>query len=302
MPIFLDLRHFRLVQQIAATQSITRAAERLHVSQPALSRQLRDIEEKLGVALFDRRGKTVQPTAAGRHLLSVAPAILQLADDAEKTILQMASGTAGSIRLATECFTCYRWLPKIIAQFQQEHPAVEIDLNMAATSNPIKALQAGTLDLALVYSPFDDPKLHATPLFEDALVAVVHPDHPLAERAYLTPQDFADEHVLLYDAETADVMRDVLLPAGVRPRRTSSLRITDGLLNLVKAGLGITVIAGWAAAADVAAGRVVAIPITETGLPRHWHIVHSATMDLPPYLTAFIKLLRDDAQAGLLTR
>jgi len=141
MPVFLDLRHFRLVQQIVATQSITRAAERMHISQPALSRQLRDIEEKLGVALFDRRGKTMQPTAAGRHLLSVAPAILQLADDAEETVLQMASGTAGSIRLATECFTCYRWLPKIIAEFQQEHPAVEIDLNMRASHGlPFKVL------------------------------------------------------------------------------------------------------------------------------------------------------------------
>lgn len=300
MSSFLELRHFRLVQHIAETQSITRAAERLHLSQPALSRQLRDIEVKLGVTLFDRRGKTLQPTAAGRHLLSVASPILDLANQAEATVLQMASGTVGAIRLAAECFTCYRWLPVIIEMFQKTHPAIEIDISMEATGNPIKGLQAGIVDLALAYSAVEDTKLDSVSLFEDALVAVLHPDHPLANRSYLTPHDFATEHLLLYDAETADVMREVLVPAGVRPRRTSSLRITDGLLNLVKARLGVTVVAGWAAAEDVAAGRVAAVPITQTGLPRQWHAVYSATMETPPYLTAFVELLRGYVQEGLL--
>ncbi len=292
---FLELRHFRLVKHIAETQSITRAAEQMHLSQPALSRQLRTIETKLGVTLFDRHGKTMIPTAAGRHLLSVAPALLEQAAHAEQAVLQMASGSVGSIRLSTECFTCYRWLPGIVEQFQAVYPQVEIDLNMQATDDPIAALVAGKLDLALVYSPITDPKLHATSLFRDALMAVLPPKHRLATRPYLAAEDFAEEHLLLYDAEASDVMREVLMPAGVRPRRCSSIRITDGLLNLVKAGLGITVVAGWAAAPDVAEGRLVTLPITADGMPRHWRAVRSATSAAPTYLTAFIDLLQAES-------
>lgn len=300
MPAFLELRHFRLVQQIAETQSITRAAERLHLSQPAVSRQLRAIEAKLGTPLFDRHGKTLRATAAGQRLLSVAPALLETARQAEQTVLQIAAGTHGSIRLAAECFTCYRWLPAVVDDFHQRHPEIDVDVKLEATAAPVKALREGELDLALVYSTVDDAKLRAISLFDDALVAVLPPQHVLATRPYLVPQDFSDEHLILYDAKTADVMREVLLSAGVRPRRVSSLRITDGLLNLVKAGLGITVVAGWAAAAEVAAGHLVVVPITEHGLRRQWQAVYSATTEPPPYLRAFVEQLVCKAQDGQL--
>lgn len=296
MPAYLELRHFRLVQHIAETQSITRAAERLHISQPALSRQLRDIESKLGVALFDRHGKTMRVTVAGREVLAAAPQLLDAARRVEAAVLDIAAGTQGSIRLATECFTGYRWLPALIEGFQVVYPDVTVDVHLDATGDPLQALRTGTLDLALVYSAVDDPKLQAVPLFDDALVAVLHPSHPLATRPYVIPADFADQHLVVYDAETADVMREVLLPAGVRPRRVSSLRITDGLLNLVKANLAITVVAGWAAASDVASGRVMAVPITEHGLVRHWQAVYSATNEPPSYLTAFVEQLVCKAQ------
>src|SRR6185295_16239255 len=112
----------------------------------------------------------------------------------------LGDGTSGLLRLTTECYTCYHWLPKLLRSFGELHPGVDVRIVLEATERPLEALLDGTLDVALVHRPLRDRRVVEQPLFDDEFVAIVRPDHPLAGRAYLEPKDFAGEHLLAYAA------------------------------------------------------------------------------------------------------
>lgn len=298
----VDVRHLKLVYHVAHEGSLTKAARYLHLTQPALSHQLKDLEGLIGTPVFNRVGKTMTLTAAGRRLLETAQHVLEVLAETEADIQRIATGQTGTIRISTACYTCYHWLPRIIERFQVDFPDVTIDIDVAATRQPLPALLAGAIDLAIVSAPAANPKLTYTPLFEDEKVALVRPDHPFAERAYLTPTDFVNEHVIVYNGETSSVVRTFLEPAGIQPRRLSEMQITEGILGMVKAGLGITVLARWAALPDLQAGRLVAVSLTEAGLPRQWSAARLDCNSTPAYLHRFIDLLVEEAAPALAAR
>src|SRR5262249_33527610 len=136
-------------------------------------------------------------------------------------------------------------------------------------------------------------------LFQDEMVALVSPNHPLASRKYLKPEDFAEETMFVYSlpdpSDPEDdiyVLRHVLRPAGILPR-LSEVRLTEAMVEMVAAGLGISVIAGWAAAPYIRGGRLLAIPVTRNGLPRDWYAAALRTRPQPPHLMEFVNLLRN---------
>ena len=150
----LEIRHLKLVAAIAETGSVTLAGNRLHLTQSALSHQLRDAEEQLGVALFERRDRRMALTAAGERLLQSARTVLEELARAEKEIQECnGNGPAkGVLRLSTECYTVYHWLPPRLRLFQHKFPAVDFQLVIEATDNPFEALLEGKLDLAIVHA------------------------------------------------------------------------------------------------------------------------------------------------------
>src|SRR5687767_626392 len=123
---FLDSRHLRLVWEIARTQSVTRAADRLHVTQSAVSHQLREIETRLGTALFHRSGRRMVPTAAGTHIVQTAGRVLEEIDRAESAVGQLARHDAGQFRLCTQCHTGYHWLPPLLHTVKRRFPKVDV--------------------------------------------------------------------------------------------------------------------------------------------------------------------------------
>src|SRR6476659_7449062 len=194
----LETRHLRLVVGIADFGSLTRAGHQLHLTQSALSHQLADLEAQLGVKLFERLGKRMEPTAAGERLIARARGALQQLREMEHEVKQMASGREAVIRLATECYTCYHWLPPVLRAFGERFPKVEIQIVPGATSRPIRALLGGKVDFCIVMDLPRDRRVSGTPLFADEIVAVVAPTHPLASRAYVEASDFAHEHLRNY--------------------------------------------------------------------------------------------------------
>src|SRR5947209_7014564 len=122
----LEVRHLRLVAAVADVGSLTRAADRLHLTQSALSHQLRDIESRLGAALFLRVGKRLVLTPAGERLLASARDVLGRLDRAETEIRQMGQESAGLLRLTTQCYTCYHWLPALLTRYRRRFPRVEV--------------------------------------------------------------------------------------------------------------------------------------------------------------------------------
>jgi LysR family transcriptional regulator for metE and metH len=292
MAVDLEMRHLRLVEAIAAEGGLTRAGERLHLTQSALSHQLKDIEARLGAPLFLRLKRRMVPTPAGERLLASAVSVLTEVRTAEEAIRRQARLGEGLLRIAVECYTCYHWLPALLAPFQRAFPRVEVRIAAEETGRPAAALLEGRLDMALVSSPLKDPRLRLRPLFEDEMVVVLPPDHPLAGRPFVAPRDFLDENLYLYASpEESTVMRRVLLPAGVTPRRITQVILTEAILELVGAGQGIAVLSSWSVAPAVAAGRLIARPLTARGLVRRWQSARLRAAAEPAWLTGFEDLL-----------
>ena len=288
----LEVRHLKLVATVAEEGSVTRAAHRLHLTQSALSHQLRDVEDKLGVALFQRTARRMLLTRAGERLLESARRVLDELERAEEALRDEGSQREGLLRICTECYTCYHWLPSLLHAFQQKSPRVEVRIVAEATRRPVEALLEGELDLAIVSDPIKNRKIELEPLFQDELFLVTAPNHPLSRRAYVKAEDLADEHLILYcdDKRDLTIYQQVLIPAGVSPRRLSSVQLTEAILEMVKAGLGVTAFAGWAIAPYVKSKQVKAVRLTRNGLRRHWRAATLRSSQRPGYLDDFIKL------------
>src|ERR687889_415144 len=243
----LETRHLRLVVAIADYGSLTRAGNQLHLTQSALSHQLTDLESQLGVRRFERLGRRMEPTAAGERLIARARVAVQQLREMEHEVKQIASGREAVLRIATECYTCYHWLPPVLKAFGERFPKVELQIVPSATARPIRALLAGKIDICIVLQLPRDRRVEGVPLFDDELVAVMAPTHPLASRAYLEASDFADEHLLTYSPpEESHLFQHLLTPAGVMPRQVSLIQLTEAMFELAKAGMGICALARWA--------------------------------------------------------
>jgi LysR family transcriptional regulator, regulator for metE and metH len=288
----LELRHLQLVVAIAETGSVTRAGERLFLTQSALSHQLRDIEGRLSARLFHRVGKRMVPTSAGEAMLRSARDVIDLVVRTEDNVRRASSNGHGVLRLATECSTCYHWLPGILKEYRRAHPAIDIQIEVAETSHPLAALVQGRLDLAIVSSRIGDRRLVTYPLFEDDMVVIVAPDHPLAAKPFVRLQDFASETLLLYPPkEDSTLCNEILRPAGIAPAAIQAVPLTEGIIELVKAGLGVAVLAEWAVAPYVRAGSLRALPLTRRGYHRRWSAAVLRDMAAAPYVKDFVALL-----------
>lgn len=290
--MILDTRHLKLIVAIAEERSVTKAGERLYLTQSALSHQLRDVEGRLGTPLFNRVNKRMILTPAGERLLRSARQVLVELKCAEEDIAQIAAGDYGTLRISTECYTCYHWLPEMMKEFSQKFPKVEVKIILDATRHPLPALLNGELDLAIVCSEPRDKRLVYKPLFRDEIVVIMAPHHPLVARPYLSAKDFAEQHLFLYTPPSESTLYNkVLLPAGVKPARISEVQLTEAVIEMVKAGLGISALAHWAVAEQIATGKLAARPLTRKGYYRQWSAALLKGEFTPAYVTEFVDLL-----------
>jgi LysR family transcriptional regulator for metE and metH len=293
MTLHLEVRHLRLVEAVAREGGLTKAANRLHVTQSALSHQLRDIEDKLGVPLFLRLNKKMLLTQAGERLLSSAPLVLDELKRTEEDLRRIATNREGILRISTECYTCYHWLPPVLKPFGRDFPRVEVRIVAEATRRPIEALLDGRLDLAITSAHARNQKLLFKPLFKDEMVVIVKPDHPLASRPFVSARDFASEHLLIYAVpkEELTIYQKILVPAGVSPKQVSRVELTEAIIEMVKAGLGIGVMARWAVSPHLEAGTLRAVPLTARGFHRRWSAAMIRNKATPAYVSRFVELL-----------
>jgi LysR family transcriptional regulator for metE and metH len=267
----LEIRDLRLVTAVALHGSLTQAGEVLHVSQPALSRHLGQLEARLGTPLFVRTAVRMVPTATGETLLRHAGVVLEHLRAAEVAINASRAPERRVVRVGTECYTGYHWLPGVSNRFALSHPDVEIEIAFDAAGDPLPLLRDDRIDVALLTEFREWRGLHATRLFTDELVAAVSPRHPWSTRPFLAARDFANVRLLLLSApETSYVINRFLTPAGVTPRQVADVQLIGAMASLIDAEFGVGVLPSWTISTEVKAGRLVPLRLGRSGTFRTW--------------------------------
>jgi LysR family transcriptional regulator for metE and metH len=296
----IDTRSLELLEAVASDGTLTAAARRLHVSQPALSQRLTNLEAHVGLRLFDRQGRRLVPTPAGRRLLHTTTAVLAELRAAERDLDDIRAGRSGVLRLASQCSTNYQWLPPIVHDFGLRWPGVDVRIEAIEADEPIGALLADRIDVALTAKP--DRRTHAlelSPLFEDTMVAVVPPDHPWAARPHVGVADFADVALIVFDSY--DPARTPALPLPIPPearpaRIIPTPVVTELVVEMVLARQGVALLPAWPLRPYVAAGRVAAVEITER--PDRWTWSCATRRSPAPAVADFVAILREHIAAA----
>jgi LysR family transcriptional regulator for metE and metH len=291
MDVQLELRHLKLLTAIADTGSVTDAGKRLHLTQSALSHQLRDAEGKLGTALFLRLGKKMVLTEAGEELLTTARRVLDDLHLAETRVQGLNGGKRGMVRVCTECYTCYHWLPPLLKKFHGRFSEVQVNIDLKYTSRPVDAVLDGELDVAIVSTLPKNKSLRVTPMFEDEMVLVMSPEHPLTKSDTVSLKELAGETVLVYPPKEESTLLSLMRPAKVEPERILEMPLTEAIVELASAGTGIAFMPRWSIAPHVDSGRAVARPLSAKGFLRRWYAVTLRNRPAPRYLTEFLDLL-----------
>ncbi len=292
----MDIRHLRLVKMVAEEGNLTSAGKKLFLSQSALSHQLREIEERFGTPVFQRINKKMVLTPVGSRILATANAVLCELERVTRDVEKYVNGESGILRLSTECYTVYHWLPPLLKSYNRQFPNVDVQIMAEYTRRPKQALKDGKLDVAIVSclsKRSDYSSYKFTELFTDEMVVVMNSGHRLAENGLVTPQDFAQENLICYTAptEVLDVFQRVLIPAGVTPKKVTKIQLTEAIIEMVKANLGITLMARWAVKPYLKSRKLVVLPVANHALERTWYAVTIKGKDEPRYIQCFIQHL-----------
>lgn len=288
----IDSRDLELVSSIAEHGSLTGAARRLHVTQPAISQRLANLRERIAADPFDRRHGEMRANAVGERLVQASTAVRREIDAALADIDAMLRRREQRLRVTTQCYTCYRWLPFVIRDMHNAFPDLSLDAVPEATDSPYDALRDDRIDIAVVSNPCADSGFEEHQLFCDELYAVMSDRHPLASRRFLNPSNFADQTLVLYTGAKHAICEEVLYPAGVAPGRIVQVRITEAIVELARAGSGVAVLAGWVFNDLPDKRGLAAVRITRQGFRRTWLAVVNNRSD-GRYVAPFVSSLRE---------
>lgn len=289
----LELRHLRSVVAIAETGSISKAGKRLNLSQPALSHQMKAVEDYLGVELFQRKSSPLRLSPAGERLLTTAYDVEKLVMQCERDLARIADGKAGQLRIAVECHSCFDWLMPSMDAFREGWPEVEMDLVSGFQPDPVGLLAADVADLVIVSQAKPRAGVVFHPLFRYEVLALLARNHPYTQKEYLTAKDFARETLVTYPIpdERIDVIREVLLPAKIEPPRRKT-ELTVAILQLVASHRAIAAMPGWAVQPYLDKHYVESRPIRKSGLFANLYVATTTETASAVYMMEFLDTMR----------
>lgn len=286
----LERSHLTIIQEVAREGSLTAAAARLNLTQPALSHAIRKIETRLGVKIWRREGRSLVLTQAGQWLLSLANRLLPQFTLAEERLEQFANGERGTLRIGMECHPCYQWLLKVVSPYLERWPKVDVDVRQKFQFGGIGALFSNEIDILVTPDPLYKPGLTFTPVFDYELVLVVGGNHALRNAEYVQPEQLAGETLITYPVATErlDIYTQFLQPAGIAPRQQKQIETTDIMLVMVAHGRGVAALPRWLV--DEYASRFELYPVRlgKNGIAKQIFLGRRETDEDVQYLADFI--------------
>lgn len=283
----IEIKHLKTLLALKHTGSLANAANQLHQTQSALSHQFSELEHRLGYRIFVRKSQPLRFTPQGDVLVKLAEEVLPIVRRALDTCNEPGSV---NLNIAIECHSCIQWLTPALQQYRQTWPEVTVDFHSGVTFDPQPALLQRELDVVLTSDILDDPRLHYTPLFDYEVKLVLSPDHPLANRLHIQPQDLIAETLFIYPVqrERFDVWRHFLQPAGITPH-FKHVDNTLLLIQMVAAGMGIAALPHWAVENFEKQGLVVTKTLGE-GLWSRLYAANRHGEQHQPAIREFIRL------------
>ncbi len=278
-----------MLSALAEAGSVSRAAQRVNLTQSAVSHQLKALGEHYRIPIVKRQGQSVVLTEAGTRLVAAAKMMLQEIQSAERDLSKLAKKPSGALRIALECHTCFDWLMPIMDTFRADWPEIELDLVSGFHSDPLTLLDRGRADLVIGSESRRRRGIVYHPLFRFEILAVLSPRHRLCSKRIVQADDFAGETLITYPVpeERIDIIRRVLKPAGIRyERRTAEL--TVAILQLVASRRGVAALPNWGIKNYVDYDYVIARRIGAKGLWSNLYAAASKDMADQAYVRDFI--------------
>lgn len=270
----MNRNHLALFYAVAEHGGFSRAAEKLLISQPAVSLQVADLESALGVKLFDRLPRGVRLTEAGQLLFSFARRIANLEEEAERAIRELRGLERGRLLIGASLTVGSYVLPPVMGQFRKRHPGIELVLEIANTHEVQRRLSEGLLDVALTEGFVDAEELESEAFAEDELVAIAPPDHPLlAAKKRVTAAELCQQPLIFRErgSGTREVIEHALSTKKLNPTPVMSLGSTEAIKAAVACGMGLAIVSALAIPTELKAGTLAVLPLADLTIRRELH-------------------------------
>jgi len=300
----ITVRQLEVLDAVGRAGSVTAAASALHLTQPAVSMQLRQLEDQLQLALFEPVGRGLQITEPGRDLAALAADLLLRLDDFALAARELRGVRRGRVRLGIVSTAKY-FVPRLLAQFLKAHPGLDLKLNVFNREHIIEQLQSYAIDLGIMGRPPEGTSLVGTPFAPNPLAIVAAPSHPLSLRNQISPEELENESFIVREpgSGTRIAMDRYFSDAGVTIQPVMEADSNETIKQAVMAGMGIGMLSLHTVRLEQAAGRIVTLPVAGLPLRRQWFAVHSRQRRLTPAAQEFLQYLLREAddlmRAGL---
>ncbi len=284
--------HLAIIREVEQQGSLTAAAEKLFLTQSALSHSIKKLEQQLGTDIWLREGRSLRLTQSGQYLLAVANRLLPQLSLAEERLRQFAQGERGTLRIGMECHPCYQWLLKVVSPYLADWPDVDVDVKQKFQFGGIGALFGYEIDMLVTPDPLYKPGLLFQPVFDYEQVLVVHRQHALAQADYVRPEQLSSETLITYpvDIDRLDIYNQFLQPAGISPHLHKPIETTDIMLQMVASGRGVAALPRWLVEEYQARFDVVPVKLGKQGIAKQIYLgIREADIQID-YVQAFIGL------------
>ncbi|HPC47225.1 MAG TPA: LysR family transcriptional regulator [Deltaproteobacteria bacterium] len=304
----MNIHQINIFAIAAKTLSITKTARTMNLSQPSVSIQIKDLEDSLGVRLFDRMNRRIALTDAGKVFFEYAQRLLGLIEEIDAVMKGFSAGDAGRIVLGASSTVGVYVLPRFLGEFKERYPKADISLHILNRKEAAERCVAGELDFAFMQDPPRHPDLAAVPFMKDELVIVCSRRHRWAGRSHLTMKILASEPqpIILREegSGTRGLIENVIRRYGIEKKVTMEMGSSEGIKRAVEANLGIAVLSRSVIAKEVRSGTLAALPIRDLETVREFYLVRNKKRTSMPIVERFHEFIldcRDRISEGVVT-
>ncbi|MCU7873562.1 MAG: LysR family transcriptional regulator [Candidatus Thiodiazotropha sp. (ex Lucinoma borealis)] len=291
------LRQMRVFTTVARHLNYTRAAQELHLSQPAVSMQVKQLEESVGLPLFEHAGKKIQLTEAGREIFQYVRTIFQTFEEMEEVLDAMKGLDTGHLNIAVASTVNY-FAPRLLAAFSRQYPGIDLRLDVTNRERLMGLLKNNEIDIVLMGLPPEDIELVYEPFMDNPLVVIAPPGHPLQHDRRIPVQRLADEVFIMREAgsgtrlamERYFAKQSIVISTGMQMTRNEAIK------QAVRAGMGLGVVSSHTIELELETGRLVVLDIEDFPIQRHWYMVYRKNKRLSPAAKAFHDFVMSEAQ------